>query len=73
MPLSKGPTEHGHMLQAQEQGAGTMPQRHRSWQGMPSLSIQEGERGNWGKLPWAQGFGRHSWAPLVLGGLPKKA
>lgn len=40
---------------------------------MPSLSIREGERGNWGKLPWAQGFGRHSWAPLVLGGLPKKA
>lgn len=40
---------------------------------MPSLSIWEGERGNWGKLPWAQGCGQHSWAPLVLGGLLKQA
>lgn len=39
---------------------------------MPTLSIQEGERRNWGKLPWAQGCGQHSWAPLVLGGLLKQ-
>lgn len=54
-------------------GQGTVPQQHRSWQGVPSLSIQKGERGNWGKLPWAQGCGQHSWAPLVLRGLPKQA
>lgn len=50
-----------------------MPQRHRSWQGVLSLSTREGEKGNWGKLLWAQGCGQHGWAPLVQGGLPKQA
>lgn len=50
-----------------------MPHRHSSWQGMLNLSVWEGERGNWGELPWVHGCGQHSWAPLVLGGLLKQA
>lgn len=52
MPLSKGTAEQSYMLQAQEQGTGTIPQQHGDSQGMPSLSLQEGEERDWGEPLW---------------------
>lgn len=72
MPPSKGPAEQGYTLQAQEQETGTTPHRCGDSQGTPSLSLWEGEEGDWGKPWWARGCGQHSLAPLVLGGPPKE-
>lgn len=73
MPPSKGLLERGYTLQAQEQGTGTTPCRHGDSQGTPSLSLREGEEGDWGKLLRARSCGQHSRAPLVLGEPPEEA
>lgn len=72
MPPSKGRAEQGYTLQAQEQGTGTMPHRRWDSQGTPSLSLWEGEEGDWGEPRWARGCGQHSLVSLVLGGPPRK-
>lgn len=73
MPPFKGPLERGYTLQAQEQGTGTTPRQRGDSQGTPSLSLREGEEGDWGELPRARGCGQHSRVPLVLGEPPEEA